>query len=158
MSMGQTQLVFACGYGGMGRERGTFAFQVVFGVKSGLFTFHLDIQLSIQVFFFFLFFLWDGRRVKAKSSQVPNMFLKEFPIVSHFYPISFGKCCPPFIHVGGPKGENSIVQNKTFYLESLPSFFCFCFFFFWGGVIVQSNWLIAKIKIKINVELGRHLI
>ncbi len=36
-------------------------------------------------------FLWVGGEeeegVKAKSSQVPNMFSKEFPIAPHFYPI-----------------------------------------------------------------------
>jgi hypothetical protein len=35
--------------------------------------------------------LWVGGEeeegVKAKSSQVPNMFSKEFPIAPHFYPI-----------------------------------------------------------------------
>jgi len=45
-------------------------------------------------FFFSLLLL--GRGFKPKSFQVSDMFLKEFPIPSHFYPISFGKCCPPF--------------------------------------------------------------
>jgi hypothetical protein len=47
--MGANTTSFLVGMGG--GERGTFAFQVVFGVESGLFTFHLDIRLSIQVFF-----------------------------------------------------------------------------------------------------------
>jgi hypothetical protein len=42
---------------------------------------------------------------------VPNMFPK-FP---HFYPICFAKCCPPFTYIGGPKGENVLFQNRTFY-------------------------------------------
>ncbi len=27
----------------------------------------------------------------------------------------FGKCCPPFTHITGPKARNSILQKKTFY-------------------------------------------
>jgi hypothetical protein len=29
-------------------------------------------------------------------------------------------CCPPFTHIGGPKGRNSIFQNRTFYLGEPP--------------------------------------
>jgi hypothetical protein len=29
-------------------------------------------------------------------SLVPNVFPNMFSIVPHFYPICFGKCCPPF--------------------------------------------------------------
>ncbi len=51
--------------------------------------------------------------VKAQSSQ-PDMFPKVFPIALHFYPICFGKCCPPFTCIAGPKLRNSILQNLTF--------------------------------------------
>jgi hypothetical protein len=47
---------------------------------------------------------------KAKSSQVPDMFPKEFSIAPHFHPICFGKCCPPFIYIAGAKGRNSILK------------------------------------------------
>jgi hypothetical protein len=57
-----------------------------------------------------------GGGVKAKSSQVPDMFLKEFPIAFfHFHPICLGKCCSPFTHIGVLKGRISILQNRTFY-------------------------------------------
>jgi hypothetical protein len=36
-------------------------------------------------------------------------------IEPHFYPRCFGRSCPPFTYVGGPKGKNSILQNRTFY-------------------------------------------
>jgi len=50
--------------------------------------------------------------VKAKISQVPDN--KESPMVApHFSPIWFGKCFPPVTCTLGPKGRNSIVQNKT---------------------------------------------
>jgi hypothetical protein len=67
------------------------------------------------------------------SHQVANMFPK-FPMCSPtcspyhltFTPICFGKCWPPFTYIGGQKGRNSILKNRSFYF---------------GG---QSNWLIAK--------------
>jgi hypothetical protein len=64
----------------------------------------------------FTLFCWLlGRgQVKAKSFQIPDMFPKEFLIAPHFYPICFGKCCPPFTYIGGPKFRNSIFQNRTF--------------------------------------------
>jgi hypothetical protein len=46
---------------------------------------------------------------------VPNVFLNMFSIAPHFYPICFGKCSPPFNGIGGPKGRNSILQNRTFH-------------------------------------------
>jgi hypothetical protein len=52
--------------------------------------------------------------------QIPNVFLNMFSIASHFYPICFGKCCPPFTGIRGPKGTNFILQNKTFYFGEPP--------------------------------------
>ncbi len=75
------------------------------------------LSLSIHAFLFFIF--W-GSGVKAKSSQVPDMFPKEFPIAPHFYPKCFDKCCPPFTYIGGPKGGNSVLQNRTFYFGEPP--------------------------------------
>jgi len=79
-------------------------------------------QLSMQVSFFLFFPFWGGRGgvVKAKSSQVLDMFLKEFLIAPRFYPICFSKCCPPFTDIGGPKGKNSVLQNVTFYFGEPP--------------------------------------
>jgi hypothetical protein len=34
--------------------------------------------------------------------QVPNVLPNPFYIASHFCPIRFGKCCPPFIYIGEP--------------------------------------------------------
>jgi hypothetical protein len=50
-------------------------------------------DISIQVFF--VLGAGEERMVKAKNSQVSGMLPKEFPIAPHFYPICFGKCCPP---------------------------------------------------------------
>jgi hypothetical protein len=58
--------------------------------------------------------------VEAKSSPVPDRFPKEFPIAPHFYLIGFGKFCPPFIYIGGPKGRNSILQHRTLYFGEPP--------------------------------------
>jgi hypothetical protein len=46
-----------------------------------------------------------SHRVKAKSLQDANMFPKEFPIAPPFYPMCFGKCCPPFTYNTRAKGE-----------------------------------------------------
>jgi hypothetical protein len=43
--------------------------------------------------------------VGGGSAQVPHMFLKEFPIAPHFYPICFDKCCPPFHLYSWAKGD-----------------------------------------------------
>jgi hypothetical protein len=90
-----TSLVFLWVWGG------TFGFQVVFGVESGMFTFHLDIPLSIQVFFF-------------SSSSRTGIQSKEFPIASHFYPIRFGKCCPPFTKIFCKAQDESYDEPKTY--------------------------------------------
>ncbi len=55
--------------------------------------------------------------IPPKSSQVSDLFLKEFPIAPQIYHIFFGKCCPPFTYISGPKGKNSELQNRTFYVE-----------------------------------------
>jgi hypothetical protein len=66
---------------------------LVWKVDYPWFIFHLDNGLSMQVLFWVV-------GVKVKSYQVPDMFPKEFPITPHFYPICFGKCCPPFTYIG----------------------------------------------------------
>ncbi len=40
--------------------------------------------------------------------QDPNVFLNMFVIAPHFYPICFGKSCPPFTYIGGPKARNFV--------------------------------------------------
>jgi len=87
-----------------------------------------------------------GKAVKAKSSQVPDMFLKEFSITPHFYPVCFDKHCPPFTYIAGPKGRNSILKIE-------PSI--------WGATIISFFLSHGSIKLahcKKKIELGRHLI
>jgi len=55
-----------------------------------------------------------------KSSQVPDMFPKEFPIAPHFYPICFGKCCPPFTYIGGQRGGTLCFKVEPFYFGEPP--------------------------------------
>jgi len=52
--------------------------------------------------------------------QVRNVFPNMFSIAPHFYPICFGTCSPPFTYIGGPKGRNYILQNKTFCFGESP--------------------------------------
>jgi hypothetical protein len=64
----------------------------------------------------------------------------------HFFHISsllyaFGKWCPPFTYIGGPKGRNYTVQNKAFCFGEFPLFLFF-------GVMGQSNWHVAPKKKK----------
>jgi hypothetical protein len=54
--------------------------------------------------------------------QVPNVFPNMFSIAPHLYPICFGKCCPPFTYIAGPKERNSILQNRSFSLWGLNKF------------------------------------
>jgi hypothetical protein len=80
--------------------------QFIFYLDTGQLTFHAS----------FLVFL------VAKSSQVLDMFLKEFPIAPHFYPLCFVKCCRPFISIGGPKGRGTVYfKRKPCLLGSLHS-------------------------------------
>jgi hypothetical protein len=37
--------------------------------------------------------------------QVPNIFPNMSSTTPHFYPICFGKCCPPFTYITWAKGE-----------------------------------------------------
>jgi hypothetical protein len=85
--------------------------------------------------FFFSFFLSSksvSTMCPSSSQWVPIRFLTCFPssqcvpqhvlhITSLLSYICFGKCCPPFTYIGGPKGMNSTHQNRTF-LRSLHSF------------------------------------
>jgi hypothetical protein len=75
------------------------------------------------------------RCFEVESSQVPDMFLKEFPIAPHIYPICFGKCCPHFTYIGGPKRRNLAFVNRSFFLFQAMG---------------HSNWLIANPKKKKN--------
>jgi len=93
-----------------------------FGVESGLATIHFPLGRFTVAFPFVGFRGWGV--VKAKSSQVFDLFPKEFPIAPYLCPICFGKCCPPLICIDGPKGRNSTIHNKTFYcsVASIVSF------------------------------------
>jgi hypothetical protein len=70
--------------------------------------------LTFDAGFFLLFSFEGGGGFTAESSQFSDMFPKGFPISPHFYPICFGKCCPPFTYIHGPKRENSMFLNRTF--------------------------------------------
>ncbi len=62
--------------------------------------------------------------VPIKFPKFPNLLPNIFSIAPHFYLVWFGKCCPPFTYIGGPKGRNSILQNRTlFWGDSIISFF-----------------------------------
>jgi hypothetical protein len=116
-----------------------FFFQVVVELWCGEWTVHLDgWQLA------FHFFVWGVGAVKPKSSQVSDLFPKEFPIAPYFYPICFGKCCPPFIYIPGPKGRNSIIRNRTFYcfLASMVSF-AFNITSLWDSKHLPIGWRIV---------------
>jgi len=78
--------------------------------------------------------------------QVSNVFPNMVSIAAHFYPICFGKCCPPFID--GPNGRNTILQTRKFRA---------------GGASIVSNFFSdGPIKLarcpKKEIELGRQLI
>jgi hypothetical protein len=47
--------------------------------------------------------------------QVLNVLPKTSPKAPHLCPYVLAKCCPPFTYLGGSKGRNSILQNRTFY-------------------------------------------
>jgi hypothetical protein len=85
----------------------------------GLSTWRVDFLWKVILFCFVVFSMW-GREGQSKEFPSPNMFHKEFSIELHFYPTCFNKHCPPFTSIGGPKGKNSILQNRTFYLDKPP--------------------------------------
>ncbi len=107
-----------------GCEGGFCFFKVClnFGVESGLSTVHFPLGRFTVAFPFFGFGGWVV--VKPRSSQVSDLFPKQFPIAPYLYPICFGKCCPSLIYIAGPKGRNSTLHNKTFYsfVASIVSF------------------------------------
>jgi hypothetical protein len=74
---------------------------------------------------FFFHFSLVPNVFTLSSLQVPNMFPNMFSIAPQFYPICFGKCCPPFTHIDRPKGRNSMLQNITFCFGELSRILCF---------------------------------
>ncbi len=72
---------------------------------------------------------------------------RHFSIAPHFYPICFGKCCPPFTYVGGLNIGTSIVQIQPSILGSLHCFICFEW---WANEIGSLQ--------ETKIELGRYLI
>jgi hypothetical protein len=65
------------------------------------------------------------RCFEVESSQVPDMFLKEFPIAPHIYSICFGIMLSSFHLYSWAKGRNSILKIKPFILVSADSFIVF---------------------------------
>jgi len=60
----------------------------------------LELGTSVPDLFIYLFIPgthYVPFKFPMGSHQVLNMFPKMFSIAPHFYPICFGKCCPPFI-------------------------------------------------------------
>jgi len=73
---------------------------------------------------------------------------QEFPRAPHFYPICFGKCCPPFTpRKGGPKGRHSILQNRRTIYSILGSL--------WGSISGSDGPnKLALAKNKYKLDLG----
>jgi hypothetical protein len=67
----------------------------------------------------------------VSSQKVPNfnIFPKTFPIAPQFYPICFGKYCPPGTYIGEANGRNPLFSNGTFHFGEAP---WFQFFFGYG--------------------------
>jgi hypothetical protein len=61
----------------------------------------------------------EGGRIFFHFSMVPNVLPNMFSIASNFCPICFGKYCPPFTYISGPKRRYSILQNRTLYFVEL---------------------------------------
>ncbi len=116
------------------------------GCPNFLFIFYLYFSFILGfflVFFSFIFFpssfasfinnhtLWMRYlafvpfKFPMSSNQVPDMFPNMFSIAPHFYPIRFGKCCPPFTYIFGPERRNSILKIKPSVLGSFHSFIFF---------------------------------
>ncbi len=64
-------------------------------------------------------FSW-GQMGVCCSHQVPNVFLKMFPIASHFHPICFAKKFPLFTYIIGPNGRHYVYRIS--YCDELPKF------------------------------------
>jgi len=104
----------------------------------------------------FFLFAKDGGGISCLFPLVPISYLssqavpQSFPITPHFYPICFGKCCPPFTRVGGSKGRNSILQNRTLYF-----LLRFLFYYF---LYLRSDGQIKLAHCKKKIEIERYLI
>jgi len=73
--------------------------------------------------FFFSFFSRSQCVPFLSSQWVPNMYSPTYsPQHLILIPYALANCCPPFTHMGGPKGRNSILQNswRPFYLGEPP--------------------------------------
>jgi hypothetical protein len=134
-----------------------FFFQVVFGVESGLFTFHLDSGLYIQAFCFCLGGRGGVGGFKAKSSQVSDMFPQRAPKFLTCAPKSsqvsdlflkfnsnlshiLWQMLPSFYLHKSAKGEEFCTskQNLLCWVPSTVSYF-------W--VMGQSNWKNIKLNL-----------
>jgi len=108
---------------------------------------------------FFSFYVLGWGKIFIHFFRLPNVFtlcsfqvLNGFPIFPPtFFPylltfICFGKWCPPFTYIGGPKGKTCIVQNKAFCFGESPLFLFFL------------EWWANQIGTLLKKKLGRHLI
>jgi hypothetical protein len=73
-----------------------------------------------------------------------------FSIARHFYPICFDKCCPPFPYIGGPKGKNFVLPNKTFYFGEPPYIYIYIYFFLFTYLFIFNDGLIGLLPRKTN--------
>ncbi len=105
-----------------GKEEGVFFSKLclVWRVNCSLFTFHLD-QSTFHASVYILF-LRVGGDVNAKSSQVPDVFIKEFPIAIHFYPIQMFSS---FHLYRWTKGEKHQAWHWNLLLWGVPLFYLF---------------------------------
>jgi len=71
-----------------------------------------------------LFFPCGGWGVcPSKEFPSSHMFPKKFQITPHFYPICFGKCCPPHLYKWAKGGELYTSKwNLLFWRASIVSF------------------------------------
>jgi hypothetical protein len=65
---------------------------------------------------------WPEIFQKNSLKKILNVFLNTFSVAPHFYPIFFGRCCPHFTCIDGPKGRNYMLQNRTSYTSETYSF------------------------------------
>ncbi len=139
---------------GEGCGRGFFFFLKLCLVESGLSTVHFSLgYLTVDflcglLFFFFLFFGW-GRGVKAKSSQVPGMFPQRDPSSTSLLSHMLWQMLSCFLLINWAKGEELYTSKWSFSSRGV-----IVVFFLWSdGPIKLAHYK----KMKIKIELGRHL-
>jgi hypothetical protein len=85
--------------------------------------FHFKSRVGAKGFFFiFPWFPMYPTLFPSSSHHVPNMF----SIAPQFYPICFGKCCPPFTYIfGQQRGRTLYFKKELLDFRNLHNFICF---------------------------------